>query len=682
MISKEKLTHKKGISMKYILVISIAILFLVIGGVISGLNFRFARQDNQYLMEQIENDIRNSIVLVDNSYKMLEKSLEDQLERSFQVFIEAYEKAGEDPSLMDLESLKEFLGGTTDLYIVNSDGVIEYTTYVTDLGLDFKQWPDFFNFLTEIREKGSFQSDRMSAEVNTGDIRKFAYMPSPDRKYLFELGLTSNHFSQFMDNMDMIKISKDLVNVNPLIHNVRVFSLDGRLIGDTTFEATDELLEIIDKVGTTQEVYEVKDSRNIVKKYLHVSLIDEDYRVDNSNIVELTYDLTYINRRNTTRNIVTIAGALLFAVWLLLIANKIINPIKEITKQLKKVASGDFTIKVSDKQIQKGSEMGELARALDTMINSVKSIIIGVVNSSQDIDTSLLLVNDSMINLGSETEDSSATVEELAAGMEETSASTEVINSALQEIKESITALSDRTEKGSIIATDIRKNASNLKKDMISAEQIADSIYQSAKSKLEEAIEESKAVEKINTLSNAILEITEQTNLLALNAAIEAARAGEAGKGFAVVADEIRKLAFNSGKTIGEIQNITAVVVSSVTKLSETSKEMLHFMDTQVESDYTNMVKVAEQYNEDGKLIQNLVTDYSATTQQLSSTLLGIAESIREISITINEATAGTENIAEKSTIIIKNVSDVQQQMDKTKGNINKLKEIVNKFNV
>lgn len=66
---------------------------------------------------------------------------------------------------------------------------------------------------------------------------------------------------------------------------------------------------------------------------------------------------------------------------------------------------------------------------------------------------------------------------------------------------------------------------------------------------LQSSLEKSKDVEKINVLTNDILEISSQTNLLALNASIEAARAGEVGKGFAVVADEIRKLADSSRET-------------------------------------------------------------------------------------------------------------------------------------
>ncbi|EPY2277843.1 methyl-accepting chemotaxis protein [Clostridium sporogenes] len=71
-------------------------------------------------------------------------------------------------------------------------------------------------------------------------------------------------------------------------------------------------------------------------------------------------------------------------------------------------------------------------------------------------------------------------------------------------------------------------------------------VYEINKGKLSKAIEDTRFVDEINKLLEAILDITDQTNLLALNAVIEAARAGEAGKGFAVVAEE-------SSNTAGQI---------------------------------------------------------------------------------------------------------------------------------
>jgi len=106
-----------------------------------------------------------------------------------------------------------------------------------------------------------------------------------------------------------------------------------------------------------------------------------------------------------------------------------------------------------------------------------------------------------------------------------------------------------------------------------------------AEKNLNKAIEDSKAVEQIDILTDSILQITNQTNLLALNAAIEAARAGEAGKGFSVVADEIRKLAEDSRRNATKIQEITASALKSVKQLAKNATIVLNFLINDVNKD-------------------------------------------------------------------------------------------------
>jgi len=84
------------------------------------------------LQQQTENNILNAIKLADAGHKILEKFIDDEMKKAFEYFIDAYQMAGRKPAKMDLYALKKQLGGKMDLYIINSNGIVEYTTYTKD----------------------------------------------------------------------------------------------------------------------------------------------------------------------------------------------------------------------------------------------------------------------------------------------------------------------------------------------------------------------------------------------------------------------------------------------------------------------------------------------------------------------------------------------------------------------
>jgi hypothetical protein len=122
------------------------ILAIVVGiAIVDYNNAQITFQNDALLLQnQTESNIENSVHLIDTGLKLFDNTLNQQMQQGFVQFSQEYEQSGGNPARMDLAGLKQRLGGKMDLYIINESGVVEYTTYTPDLGLDFKTTAPYF----------------------------------------------------------------------------------------------------------------------------------------------------------------------------------------------------------------------------------------------------------------------------------------------------------------------------------------------------------------------------------------------------------------------------------------------------------------------------------------------------------------------------------------------------------
>lgn len=383
-------------------------------------------------------------------------------------------------------------------------------------------------------------------------------------------------------------------------------------------------------------------------------------------------------------NMVGVAGLFLLVAIIvtLLISRNITRPIKETTNYLNVIATGDFTVDVSEKLLAKQDEIGRLAHSLDKMQSAMRNMMKAVAEESSMVSEMLNAINTDMHSLNESIEEITSTTEELSAGTEETAASSEELNATTTEVEKAIESMASKAQEGANTVSRVSVMSEDMKVQAISSKEEALSIYGKTKVNLQSAIEQSKAVEQINELSNAILNITNQTNLLALNAAIEAARAGESGRGFAVVADEIRKLAEDSKTSVSRIQEVTQQVYSVVNALSASSMEIMEFIDKKVLNDYEGLVTSSEQYNELARVISDIVMDFSSTSEELLASMQNMVMAINQISTSANEEAMGATNIAQKAETIAQMTENVVNLASQSNEKSEALIKLVKQFKI
>ena len=365
---------------------------------------------------------------------------------------------------------------------------------------------------------------------------------------------------------------------------------------------------------------------------------------------------------------------------LTLITASIVKPLKKSLTHINEIAQGDFSKEFEQDLLKRKDDFGQLADSLEKMrsemkelIGEVKSEALEITGMVQEIDTSLQALDDQIENV-------SATTEELAAGMEETAASSEEINAMSHEIESAAKSIAERSQDGANEADEIRERAVKIKKDTDENDRRTRSIHEEINESLTKALEDIKVVDQINVLAKSIMDITGQTNLLALNASIEAARAGEAGKGFAVVADEIRVLAEQSKAAVAHIQEVTVNVTAAVENLANDAERLLEFVGNDVVESLGGFAEMANSYNSDAANVDSLVTDFSASSEQLLASINGVMDAISDVSKTATEGATGTTDIAEKVGNVVQEAEAIKQKAETTYRSAEKLQKNVERF--
>lgn len=340
-------------------------------------------------------------------------------------------------------------------------------------------------------------------------------------------------------------------------------------------------------------------------------------------------------------------------------ASFISKPIRATVEMSQTVAGLDLTQNMPQNLTKRQDENGEMAGALQSIIQSLREIIKNINSSAHALAASSQEMAASSEEVNAATEEISTSITQVAGDADRQNDNVIEASQALIQLSSLVQLAQDKASEvnqTSISAMETAQTGRDKVKDTVKA---IETIKEKSQGTSEVVNDLSKLSTKIGEIITTINGIAEQTNLLALNAAIEAARAGEQGRGFAVVAEEVRKLAEESNKGANQIASLVSEMMSQTEKaVASMDFGLLAVNDgvkvvNETDMAFAEIIEAVRHTVNNIKEIVDITKDEVATSDQvveLINKVASITESTaansEEVSAATEEQSATVENLA------------------------------------
>ncbi|KJY79460.1 chemotaxis protein [Vibrio coralliilyticus] len=412
-----------------------------------------------------------------------------------------------------------------------------------------------------------------------------------------------------------------------------------------------------DIIRIAQEVFEGYDpsgkrSANMLVGELKQSIILPLEEILNNSATEETNDsiqaLAELNNNMSTIifwltiNVIVVLVVGIAVAWGLL--NIIRQRLDVIAAKAKSIADGDLSeppINETNKD-----ELGELARAIDAMQQSLRSVLSNITSVASEVASNTQMVED--------------TTKLVASGIEEQADKATLIASAVEEMTVTVNQVADQSTDAAASSRQAGEEATNGGKLMQETVNGMNRISEVVNETAETVDSLGKRGEEIGNVIKVINDIAEQTNLLALNAAIEAARAGELGRGFAVVADEVRSLAERTSKATEEVGGLISSIQNETRQAVERMSEGTHLvaegvtLSNSAGDALTQIVSRAQDVNQMIDMIATAGNEQATAAQEMS-------RDINTISQIADNSVRSTQDGAQAVSQLYRKVEELEQ---------------------
>lgn len=242
----------------------------------------------------VEDKIVDSLTAIDNVYNLLDHQIADEMRVYSDELLSMYESEP-DFEGWDFQKLKERFG--MDVYIINANNQVVHSSFEPDIGLDFNECCSAFAQLLDERRTGHiFSHDGLDLQQNSGEIKKFSYIPTPDHQFILELGMSlENH--EIFERFNFMKTIEVLENRYASINSIQIYNSEGFRFGDKKVETYVKeispemrpLLEKAIKSGKPQEIVQSSGEERVTHRYIPYHA-DEKRGISTKRVIEIIYN--------------------------------------------------------------------------------------------------------------------------------------------------------------------------------------------------------------------------------------------------------------------------------------------------------------------------------------------------------------------------------------------------------